>query len=500
MATDLSPATETVLAAAAAAAPGYAATAPRERATFLVAVADALDSAREQVIAQAMAETGLGEPRLAFEFRRTVQQLRLFAEVVVEGAYLDVRIDEADPGFVIGPRPDLRRVNVPVGPVLMFAASNFPLAFSVAGGDTAAALAAGCPVVVKAHAGHPRLSELVAGLVSGAVAASGLPEGVFGLIQGRSEGVAALQDARIRAASFTGSAAAGQCRAPVAADPVGPLPVFGEVGSVNPALAPPAGVAEDPAALLAGFVASVSGSAGQLCTKPGFLFLPAPVDAADPVAEATAAVPEHRLLTSSISAGYVERCQAALTAPGVRLLREGNTRTDADGFAWAEPMIAEIDLADLLLAGPAVIDEVFGPFSVIVRYTSLDQLPEVLTRLFPGNLTTTVHHAPGEDLGALAGLVEVMSRTSGRVVFNGWPTGVSVTPAMQHGGPAPATTVDATSVGTASIGRFLRGVCYQNAPAELLPASLRDDNPWGIPQRRSAAGLSTHWGELTGNY
>lgn len=500
MTSALSAAADALLAAAAAAAPSYAATSPRERGRFLVAVADSIEAAREQVIAVAMSETGLAEARLAGEFRRTVQQLRLFAEVVVEGAFLDARIDEADPGFVIGPRPDLRRVNVGVGPVLVFAASNFPLAFSVAGGDTAAALAAGCPVVVKAHGGHPALSRLVAGLVSEAVAASGLPAGVFGLIEGRAEGVAALQDPRIKAASFTGSADAGTTLAGIAAGRPLPIPFYGELGSVNPVVATPGVAAGDLAGLLTDFVASVSGSAGQLCTKPGFLFLPAPADATEVIAEAARSVPEHRLLTPAISAGYADRSRAVGQAPGVRLLRDGAVRTDADGFAWAEPAIAEIDLADLLQAGPAVLDEVFGPFSVIVRYLSLDQLPEVLTSLFPGNLTTTVHHAPAEELGALAGLVEAMAATSGRVIFNGWPTGVSVTPAMQHGGPVPATTFDATSVGTAAIGRFLRGVCYQNAPQELLPPSLRDDNPWNIPQRRSAAGLSASWGRLTGRY
>ncbi|GAA2180306.1 aldehyde dehydrogenase (NADP(+)) [Brooklawnia cerclae] len=486
------------IAAAAAAAPGYAATDPGERARFLVAAAEELEACAPELVGLGMAETGLGEARLTGELRRTAYQLRLFAEVVVEGAYLDVRIDEADPGFAIGPRPDLRRMNVPVGPVLVYAASNFPLAFSVAGGDTAAALAAGCPVVVKGHSGHPGLSARTAEALVTAARRTGMPDGVIGLITGQQAGIEALQDERIKAASFTGSTRIGAMLARTAAERPSPIQFYGELGSVNPVVVTPAAVAERGAAILEGFVTSVAGSAGQLCTKPGFLFVPDAASTDDVIRAAADVVPEHRLLTRGTSAGYVDR-RGAVLAAGAHVIADGGVRTDEDGFVWARPTLVETTLSELVAAGPDVLDEVFGPFSVLVRYDSLADVTSALPVLFPGNLTASIHLAESET-PTVAPLIEAMSRIAGRVLVNGWPTGVSVSPAMQHGGPSPATTIDSTSVGTAAIGRFLRGVCYQSVPASLLPPAVRDDNPWGVPQRRSPAGASTSWGELTGRY
>ncbi|WP_293787228.1 aldehyde dehydrogenase (NADP(+)) [uncultured Aeromicrobium sp.] len=490
-----------ILDAAVQAAPAFARTSLRERATALVAVADALDAAADEIIALGQEETGLTEARLRGELNRTSQQLRLFAEVVVEGAYLDARIDEADSDYVVGPRPDLRRVNVPLGPVLNFAASNFPLAFSVAGGDTAAALAAGNPVIVKAHDGHPRLSELTGRIVTEALADSGMPEGTFAVLFGREEGVEALRDPRVRAASFTGSTQVGRMLADIAASRPVPIPFYGELGSVNPVIATPQAVADDAAGLAQGYVASVTGSAGQLCTKPGFLFVPSVEPLREAVIAAAREVPPHRQLTPGITAGYVERREAILRTDGVEVLVEGDVSVDDDGFGWATPTFTTITLGRLESAGESVLDESFGPLSVIVEYgDDAAVLPEAVERLFPGNLTATIHLGSGEDPQGWSALLEVMARTSGRVLFGGWPTGVSVTAAMQHGGPVPATTQDATSVGTAAISRFLRAVAFQNAPQAALPPALRDDNPWGIPQRRSAAGLSSSWGELTGRY
>lgn len=480
---------------AAAAARPFATTSPRERAGALVAVADALDAAAPELIAIATRETGLAEQRLTGEVRRTSNQLRLFAEAIVDGSYLDARIDAPDPDYVIGPRPDVRRVLEPVGPVLNFAASNFPFAFSVAGGDTAAALAAGCPVIVKAHSGHPELSRATAEVVAGALAGAGMLEGAFQLIEGQANGTAMLEHPAIRAGAFTGSGRVGRLLADIAAARSRPIPFYGELGSVNPAYATAGALAAEPD-LVAGFVASVAGSAGQLCTKPGFLFVPAGTELGD-VATAAAAVPEHRLLNAGIGRAFEERRGTVLAAPGVRVLADGGVRADADEQRWATPTIVEVSAADLEAGGDALLEESFGPLSVIVRYDDLEALPALHERLFPGNLTSTLH-ATDAEAEAVRPLVEALTQTSGRVLFGGWPTGVSVTSAMQHGGPYPATTTDATSVGTAAIARFLRGVAYQSAPQALLPPPLQDANPWGVPQRRSEAGLSAQWGTLTG--
>lgn len=483
--------------AAADAAGPYARTTPKERAAALVAVADALDAHAGELIPIAQRETGLAEARLTGEVKRTSWQLRLFAEVIVDGAYLDARIDEADPDFVIGPRPDVRRVLEPLGPVLNFAASNFPFAFSVAGGDSAAALAAGCPVIVKAHSGHPELSDATGAVVVEALAQAGMPAGTFQVVHGQQAGTALLKDERIRAGAFTGSGHVGRLLADIAAARPRPIPFFGELGSVNPAyVTASAFAAEDD--LLQGFVGSVAGSAGQLCTKPGFLFVPADADLSA-AADAAAAVGEHRLLNPGIGRGFTERRSAVLDAQGVTVLAEGAVRADDDGQTWATATIVETTVEALEAAGESVLDESFGPLSVIVRYDDLAQLPALHERLFPGNLTSTIH-ATDADAEAIAPLVDVLAATSGRVLFAGWPTGVSVTNAMQHGGPYPATTTDGTSVGTAAITRFLRGVAYQSAPQALLPEPLQDANPWGVPQRRGAAGLSQQWGSLSGEH
>ena len=482
--------------AADAAAP-FAATTPTARARALLAVADALDAEADELIRVAQHETGLAPARLQGEVRRTSAQLRLFAEVVIGGAHLGVTIDDADPSYAPGPRPELRRMLEPVGPVLNFAASNFPFAFSVAGGDSAAALAAGCPVIVKAHSGHPELSIATAGVVETALRDAGMPEGTFQLVSGQENGTALLKDDRIRAAAFTGSGRVGRMLADIAAARPRPIPFFGELGSVNPAYVTAGALAADDS-LLATFVGSVCGSAGQLCTKPGFLFVPETADLAA-VATAASAVAEHRLLNPGIGGAYEARREAVLGTAGVEVLAAGDVRTDDAGQRWATPTLVAIGVDDLVSAGDAMVEESFGPLSVLVRYHSIDELPALHASLFPGNLTSTVHAVESESED-LAALVRTLAATSGRVLYGGWPTGVAVTASMQHGGPYPATTTDDTSVGTAAIGRFLRGVAYQNMPEALLPPALRDANPWNVPQRRSAAGLSQDWGTLNGQY
>lgn len=479
---------------AASAAPAWGATRPAARAAALVAVADALMASGPELVATGMAETGLSTARLMGELKRTAVQLRLFADVVLDGSYLDVRIDEADPDFALGTRPDVRRYHIPVGPVLVFAASNFPFAFSIAGGDTASALAAGCPVVAKAHSGHPRLSEQTAVVVAAALKQAGAPLGTFQMISGQKGGVAMLNDTRIAAATFTGSIRVGRLLADIAAARPSPIPFFGELGSVNPSFVTSAALAENGVAIADGYMASVCGSAGQLCTKPGFLFLPTGHGLDQQLASAAAEVMEHRLLYPGIATGYRDRREAVLATRGVTVIAEGTLRFDEAGQAWATPTIVRVSVATLNEQRESLLDEAFGPLSIVVDYDQAD-LATVADDLFEGNLTGTVHSARGEDTPALRSLVAWMANHSGRVLFGGWPTGVSVTPAMQHGGPWPATTNDSgTSVGTAAIGRFLRPVAYQDAPQELLPEPLRDDNPWNIPQHRSPAGESMRWG------
>jgi NADP-dependent aldehyde dehydrogenase len=479
--------------------PVWAATAPRQRATALVAAADALIAAQTELVATAMEETGLTEDRLVGELKRTAVQLRLFADVVVDGSYLDVRIDEADSEFALGVRPDLRRYRIPLGPVLNFAASNFPFAFSVAGGDTASALAAGCPVIVKAHSGHPRLSAQTARVVSGALEAAGAPHGTLQLVSGRSAGVTMLKHPRIAAGSFTGSIAAGRKLADLAAARPTPIPFYGELGSVNPAFVTAAALSERAEEITAGFATSVSGSAGQLCTKPGFLFLPAGHGLRDELAAHVAAASEHRLLYPGIAAGYRDRRDTILATPGVVPIALGSLRFDEEGQGWATPTLVSVSADDLLAQRERLLDEAFGPLSIVVEYGSEDELASRADELFQGNLTGTVHAGAGEDTAAIRALVQWITQHAGRVLFGGWPTGVAVTPAMQHGGPWPATTNDSgTSVGSAAINRFLRPVSYQNAPQGLLPPPLRDDNPWRVPQRRSPAGESQSWGTPSG--
>ncbi|GAA1680200.1 aldehyde dehydrogenase (NADP(+)) [Glycomyces endophyticus] len=482
---------DTTAQAADAAARDLADTAPAVRAKALVAVADALTANADELVTLGMDETGLAEARLRGELKRTAVQLRLFAETVVDGAYLDVRIDRADPEFALGPRPDVRSGNEPIGPVLNFAAGNFPFAFSVAGGDTASALAAGNPVVVKAHPGHPRLSRRTAEIAAAALGGAGLPAGALQLVEGVDAGVAMLKHPVVKAASFTGSLRGGRFLADVAAARPAPIPFYGELGSVNPVFATPAAIAERGPEFAAGLAASVGGSAGQLCTKPGLVFLPAD-HGLDEALAAAAAVEEHRMLDPRIADHYQHGRDAILSAAGVRLIAPGSVRIDGDGQGWVTPTIAAVALADFGPHPDALLSECFGPVTILVESPAGTDYADLLERLFEGELTVAIHRADGDDV---ARLVRTAARRAGRVLFDGWPTGVAVTPAMQHGGPWPATTLGATSVGTAAIARFVRAVAYQNAPHDALPAPLRDDNPWHVPQRIAPAGESTTWGD-----
>lgn len=486
---------EEVGAAASVATLGWSALSPVTRATALVAAADALDDASAELVAIALRETGLAEPRLRGELKRTAVQLRLFADVIVDGSYLDVRLDGADDEFVLGPRPDLRRTLVPLGPVLNFAGSNFPFAFSVAGGDTASALAAGCSVIVKAHPGHPDLSLRTAQIVGQALEDAGAPANTLQVIFGQEAGVEMLKSEHVRAGSFTGSIRAGRILADVAAARPRPIPFFGELGSVNPQFVTRAKLSADLDAICSGYVASLSASAGQFCTKPGFLFVSDDEVVIELLRSAAARVEEHRMLNPRIAENYRDRRDAVVSTRGVTVIAEGSIRFDEDGQGWVTPTIVAASAQTLEGSGPRLLDETFGPLSVVVHYDDEASLAMLARRLFPGNLTGGVHALENESSLELRDLIDQLQGSSGRVVFNGWPTGVAVTPAMQHGGPWPATTLDVgTSVGTAAIGRFLRGVSYQNTPQHLLPMQLRDDNPWTVPQQIATAGESKSWG------
>ncbi|QIK64308.1 aldehyde dehydrogenase (NADP(+)) [Leucobacter viscericola] len=497
----LSPELETIVANATAAAPAFAATSPKTRAQALVAVADALENAKASLVEIAMRETGLTEARLNGEVTRTAVQLRLFADTLVDGSYLDARIDYADPEFALGVRPDIRRTHIPVGPVINFSASNFPFAFSVMGGDSAAILAAGCPLIVKAHSGHPDLSDATAEVASAALTAAGMPAGTFQLIHGREAGVAVLKDPRVKAGAFTGSIGVGRLLADIAASRPAPIPFYGELGSVNPVFITADAIAERAADIASGYLVSVSGSAGQLCTKPGFAFIPTDSELPAAIQAAAGELPEHRLLDPRIARSFEERRQAIVSAPGVRPVIEGGIRFDEAGHGWATPTIVAVSLEDFRASKEALVEEAFGPLSILVETPAGTDLAALIPEFYEGNLTGTLHLSTIEGTGETANaaelrtLVDAISQQVGRVLFNGWSTGVAVTPAQQHGGPWPATTNDtSTSVGSSAIKRFLRPVAYQNAPAAFLPETLRDANPLGVPQAIAPAGESKTWG------
>ena len=459
-------------AAAAAAQPIFAALPLATRAAFLRLVADRIDALGDTLTQCAMLESGLPEARLNGERGRTVAQLRLFADEVENGGWQGLRIDHAQPDRTPLPKPDLRMRKIPLGPVAVFGASNFPLAFSVAGGDTASALAAGCCVVVKGHPAHPGTSELVAGAILDAVLEAGLPEGVFSLVNGTENalGEALVKDPRIAAVGFTGSRAGGVAlMGHAAARPV-PIPVYAEMSSVNPVVLMPARIGEAAKALASAYVGSLSLGAGQFCTNPGIVLTVAGEATARFIAavgEALAAVPAQTMLTPGIRHAYA-RGIAALADQGAHLVGTG-----ADGAAaCGQAHVFTVSGADFR-ANPALGHEVFGPSSIIVTCADMDEVAAILAGM-EGQLTATLHMAPA-DYDAARVLLPILEQRAGRIIANAWPTGVEVTHAMVHGGPFPATSDGrSTSVGTLAIDRFLRPVSYQDMPAALLPKALLD--------------------------
>ncbi|OKJ82631.1 aldehyde dehydrogenase [Streptomyces sp. TSRI0107] len=454
------------------------------RAAFLRTAADRLDAAKDRLVETADAETALGPVRLTGELARTCYQLRAFADIVDEGAFLDVVINHPD-DTATPPVPDLRRYKVPLGVVAVYSASNFPFAFSVPGGDTASALAAGCPVVVKAHPDHPGLSEQVAEVLREAAAEHGIPAGVLGLVHGFEAGIELIEHPLVSAAGFTGSVRGGRALFDAAAARPVPIPFHGELGSLNPVLVTEAAAAERADAIGSGLAGSMTLGVGQFCVKPGLVLAPAG-DAGDQLVksltDAVSAVDagvllDHRMRDNFV-AGVAERAELpdveAPVTPG-----EGGEHTVSPGFLTvpAEKLAREGE-HDLLL------EECFGPVTVVARYQDEGEAKAVLSRL-PGNLTATVHLSSGEAAGEGRGaeILAELTPLAGRVLVNGWPTGVAVAPAQHHGGPYPATTSTSTSVGGTAIERWLRPVVYQGTPAALLPAELRDENPLGLPRR-----------------
>ncbi|MFE9830787.1 aldehyde dehydrogenase (NADP(+)) [Streptomyces halstedii] len=468
---------------AAHAAVRYRSTTPGERAAFLERVADRVEALGDALVDRAVTESGLPRGRVAGERDRTTGQLRLFAAEVRAGEWAEVRVDPAPP---LGRRtagPDLRQRHLAVGPVAVFGASNFPLAFSVAGGDTAAALAAGCPVVVKGHQAHLGTSELVGSAVAGAVQDCGLPEGVFSLLFGAGSdlGQALVADPRIRAVGFTGSQAGGLALMRTAAARPVAIPVYAEMSSVNPVFLLPGALRERAEDLAEGFTSSLTLGAGQFCTNPGLVIASAGEGLERFVASASAAVARstaQTMLTSGIHQAYERAVDGLRAEAGVREIATG---LPGEGENTGTARLLTV-AADDFLTNPGLQDEAFGAASTVVVCRDQEQVVRV-ARALRGQLTATVHHGEG-DGPAAAELLPVLEDTAGRVLFDGWPTGVEVSHAMVHGGPFPATSDGrGTSVGTLAMRRFLRPVCYQNLPAGLLPPELSDRNPYGLPRR-----------------
>jgi NADP-dependent aldehyde dehydrogenase len=447
------------------------------RAEFLESIAEEIEALGDELIDRAMAETGLPRPRLLGERGRTCQQLTMFARTVRAGEWLDVRVDNAQPDRQPMPRSDLRQRQIALGPVAVFGASNFPLAFSVAGGDTASALAAGCPVIVKAHSAHPGTSELVGRAVAQAVKTCGLPEGVFSLLygSGREVGIALVSDPRTKAVGFTGSRSGGLALMQAAQARPEPIPVYAEMSSINPVLLFPAALQNRTQALAEGFVASLTLGAGQFCTNPG-LVVALKSAALDSFIAATAQrierSPAQTMLTPGIFRAYASAVNALDENPRATAAAIGQVGS-APNQGQAHVFVS--DAADFL-ADHNLQGEAFGAASLIVQCASVEEMRQVTEHL-EGQLTATLH-LDDEDVEQARALLPTLERKAGRLLVNGWPTGVEVCDAMVHGGPFPATSDSrTTSVGTAAILRFLRPVCYQDFPDSLLPTALKQANP-----------------------
>lgn len=451
----------------------------RQRAAFLRAIADELEALGPELIATVTKETNLPEARIIGERGRTTAQCRMFAQYIEEGSWVEARIDKAIPERTPLPRPDLRKMLIPLGPVVVFGASNFPLAFSTAGGDTISALAAGCPVILKAHPAHPKTSALVAACIETAMQKHNIPPGTFIHVDADIETAQKLVTHPLtRAVAFTGSYTGGKALFDLANRRPDPIPVFAEMGSINPVFLMPKALSTRGTQIAELYAGSITQGVGQFCTNPGLLLGTRGTDLnafATRLATVIRGVAPGAMLHNGIAAGYRDKRTKALRQKGVTLLAEAETpAADNEGL----PSVATVMLEDFT-ANEILAEEVFGPYSLLVQAETIEALEQVLDQL-PGQLTATVM-AEEEDLVTYAPFLDRLRERVGRLIINGVPTGVEVSPAMNHGGPYPATTsVQHTSVGTDAIKRFVRPICFQGYPQTLLPDELKDNNPLGI--------------------
>lgn len=449
-----------------------------ERAQFLEMIAEELELKADVFLDVTPRETGLSESRIVGELARTAGQLRLFAGVVRDGDFLGARIDRGDKDRRPFRKPDLRQYWIPLGPVAVFGASNFPLAFSVAGGDTASALAAGCPVVVKAHPAHPMTSSIAAAAIAKAIERSTVPSGVFSMIYGHGIeiGTSLVRHAEIKAVGFTGSFSGGVALERVAAERPVPIPVYAEMGSANPIFLLPEAMRTRASNIAADFVASFTLGCGQFCTKPGVVFAVGGDDLEIFLNEATKrieVIDAGTMLHDGILANFEQNIERVRNLPGVNLVAEGRPE-----YKRGQAQLYKTTVATLH-RHPELLDEIFGPISLVVEAANVPEIIEIVNYL-PGQLTAGVHGSD-EEMKNSRHLIQRLTGRAGRVLFNGFPTGVEVSHAMVHGGPYPATTNSRmTSVGTLAIDRFMRPICFQDFPADVLPPALRDDNPLNI--------------------
>lgn len=448
-----------------------------EKAEFLNAIAEEIENLGDALVERCCAESGLPEARILGERGRTTGQLRMFADLVAEGSWLEATIDTAQPDRAPVPKPDLRRMVVPMGPVVVFAASNFPLAFSTAGGDTASALAGGNPVIVKAHGAHPGTSALVGEAIIKAAQRTGMPDGVFSLLHGSGQivGQGLIQHPGVKAAGFTGSEHAGRTLFDLANQRPEPIPFFAEMGSINPVLLLPSAFNSDTAEMLAG---SITMGVGQFCTNPGLIVSTASAGLDQFVkvlGEALSKLDAGVMLTERICKSYNDSVESTLSQQGIAV----ESRAEGgDGPNLGQPTLASVS-GETFLANPALAKEVFGPFSMVVKCKDTTELEAVMTSL-EGQLTGSVIGSE-DELNQYHSAIETMESKVGRIIYNGVPTGVEVCPSMHHGGPYPAASDSRfTSVGTGAIKRFVRPVSFQSWPDKLLPAELQNGNPLNI--------------------
>lgn len=450
----------------------YSNTQPEARAHFLETIADEIEALGDTVIQETMRETALPQARLTGEVGRTTGQLRLFAKVLRRGDCFGARIDTATDAA-----PDIRQIQQAIGPVAVFGASNFPFAFSAAGGDTASALAAGCPIVVKAHPGHMVTSEMVGSAIEAAVSKTGMPAGTFNMIFGDKVGAQLVQEPEIKAVGFTGSQKGGRALFDLAAARDEPIPVFAEMSSVNPMFMLPQALENRGQEIADGLAGSVTLGCGQFCTGPGVIIgvkSSAMTQFVETLGSALENKPGQVMLNHGLLENYRRGVEGLQSMPGVKEIVVGSAQSNQ-----AAARLFTADKALLFDARQPLMEEVFGPCTVVVEVDDASELVEA-ARAINGQLTATVT-GESEELSASKTLTAELSQRAGRVLFNGFPTGVAVNDAMVHGGPYPATTdPHSTSVGTLAIERYLRAVCYQNAPTAVLPTALHDDNPLQI--------------------